>query len=186
MGTDNPEIGSFDEILKTAVKLKAPLIRVWAGDRGSKEADEDWRKEVIRESREIASRASEKDIKIAYEYHDGTLTDTKKSAIKLLNEVDHDNIYCYWQPPHGMDVNSRLISLKEIGEYLTNIHVFYWESHQRYPLIKAKKDWIKYLREVSNLPGTHYAMLEFVKNDDPEQFFEDAKVLKEIVAEVNK
>lgn len=184
VGSDNQEISSFDEVLKTAVELNAPLVRVWAGDRGSEEADEAWWQKVIEKSKNIASMAADKDIKIAYEYHDGTLTDTDESASRLLKKVDHDNIYCYWQPPHKMDVVARRESLQEIVPWLAYIHVFYWESHERCPLSKGREDWLQYLKVASEISGLHYAMLEFVRDDQPEQFLEDAKVLNKIVRSV--
>ena len=45
--------------------------------------------------------ASSAGLTIAYEFHGGTLTDTNDSAVRLLEEVAHDAVLCYWQPPTG-------------------------------------------------------------------------------------
>ena len=44
----------------------------------------------------------------------------------------------------------------------------------------ARSIWKGYLEKAQTLLGIHFAMLEFVRNNSAEQFFEDAKVLKEI------
>ena len=182
MGCKKGDIGcSFDTVLDTAVALDAPLIRVWAGNKGSESADEVWWEKVIKESREIADKAEQENIKIAYEYHGGTLTDTNETAIKLLKEVDHSNIYTYWQPPHHMSVKNRQQDLKNVLPWLTNMHVFYWESHDRFPLKNGAEDWQKYFSEVLKTDRNHYAMIEFVQNGDPEQFLNDAEVLKSLI-----
>ncbi len=176
---------SFERVLKTADILQAPLIRVWAGDKGSKEANKEWWDKVIVKSREIASKAAKQNIKIAFEYHDGTLTDTDVSALKLLKEIDHPNIYTYWQPPHHLDVTERKTSLKKIISWLQNIHVFYWESRERHPLKKGYQDWKEYFQLLdNNSDKQHYLLMEFVENDDPQQFLEDAKILKKLIKEV--
>ena len=179
---------SFEDVLETAVALGAPVIRVWAGNKGSAKADEAWWSAVVQESRKIASLAEEKGIKVAYEYHDNTLTDTDISAIRLLEEVNHPNMITYWQPPHKKSVEERIKSIKSISKYLNNIHVFYWTQNGKrlkHPLQDAKEDWVKYLQIAKNFNDEVYAMLEFVKGDKLEQFYEDAAVLKEIVSTVN-
>lgn len=184
VGCKNEEIGSFERVLETAVVLEVPTIRVWAGDRGSKEADNDWWKIVIEDSQKIAEKAEEYGIKIAYEYHDNTLTDTLESALKLLKEVGHTNLSTYWQPPHRLTHEECCQDIKGISTYLEHIHVFYWTDNPervRHPLIDNKSNWEGYLKVVAELPGEHYVMLEFVKDDSVEQFLHDAKVLKSII-----
>lgn len=187
VGCGNEEVGSFEDVLETAVVLGAPLVRVWAGNQGSAEADDVWWDRVVNESRKIATIAEKEGIKIAYEYHGGTLTDTDQSAIKLLTDVDHSNIYTYWQPPHNQDVQERKNSIKGILSWLKNIHVFYWTENPervKHPLHKAKENWKDYLSIAAETGREHYAMLEFVKNDDREQFLQDAEILKDIVKDI--
>ncbi len=183
VGCKNEEVGSFEDILETAVALGAATIRVWAGDKGSNQADKEWWNTVVEGSRNIATMAENKGIKIAYEYHDNTLTDTDESAIRLLKEVNHPNIYTYWQPPHSLKVEEREESIKGILPWLSNIHVFYWTDspeRERHPIKEAKADLIKYLKVAAEAKEDKYALIEFVKGDEIEQFFDDAEVLKEI------
>jgi 3-dehydroshikimate dehydratase len=171
-------VGDFEKILETALALEAPTIRVWAGDRGSQDADDAWWAKVVEESREIADMAEKEGIAIAYEYHGDTLTDTNDSAYRLLNEVAHQSIRCNWQPAVGRSVESRLDGLRQILPYLANVHVFHWVSGERLPLSAGEDEWMLYLKLISEASGEHYTMLEFVKGDEPEQFLEDAKSLR--------
>ncbi len=72
---------TFTSVLETALALEAPLIRVWAGSRSPKDADAHYREMVAEDTRRISEQASEADIRIAYEYHSNSLTETPESAI---------------------------------------------------------------------------------------------------------
>lgn len=188
-GCKNEEISSFDEILKTAKALGAPLIRVWAGNKGTKNAtDQDWQ-DVINDTKRITKMAANEGIKIAYEYHQNTLTDTPESTKKLISQVNHSNIYTYWQPPHHLNSKERKKDLIEILPWLTNVHVFHWTHNperEKHPLLEAKQDWINYLSLIKKNENNmrvkkHFAMLEFIKNDSIDQFYEDANELNNII-----
>ncbi|WP_085523003.1 sugar phosphate isomerase/epimerase family protein [Tuberibacillus sp. Marseille-P3662] len=173
---------SFEQILETAIHLNAPAIRVWAGNRSSEDADKTYWQTVISDSRKIGSLAEKEGIAINYEYHDDTLTDTKASAYKLMKAVNHPNIGVYWQPAIDQDVETRIESIKEIGPWLTHVHVFQWSTKDRFPLSEGKQEWIRYLRNLENSRDDRYMMLEFVKDDDPKQMLEDADVLKRLIS----
>lgn len=185
VGADNKGI-SFQQVLDTAINLDTPVIRVWAGNKGSNEADETCWSKVKEESRKIASQAQKEGIEIAYEYHGGTLTDTRETTLRLLKEVAHPNIYSYWQPAVNQNIEERLSGIKEIESFLSNVHAFQWDVHNRLPLEDGVKDWLKYLNLISKATEDIYVMLEFVKDDSPQQFLADAKVLKEMVKQVNE
>ena len=70
----------FSRVLETAVALGAPMIRVWAGDKGSANTDETYRQLVVDETCRIADLAATEDIAISYEFHSGTLTDSEITA----------------------------------------------------------------------------------------------------------
>lgn len=176
----------FEPVLDSAIALKAPVIRVWAGNKGSRDADESYVKAIIEDSRKIANMAKKEGIKITYEYHCNTLTDTTQSAIDLLKVVDNDNIFAYWQPPQDISINARKDGLVKVLPWLTNLHVFSWGKNVRYPLAQLESEWQEYFDIVSKLQGDRYAMIEFVKEDDPKQFIEDAKTLKKWAELYNK
>lgn len=173
----------FSDVLKTAAALEAPVIRVWAGTKGSREVSTDERVGVVENARKIADLAAAEGIKIAFEYHSNTLTDTPASVLQLLEELDHDNVYTYWQPLPTLTVEERVLGLKQIKAHLYNLHVFAWtDQSKRLKLAAGEALWKQYFAVLQGLPGEHYALIEFVKHDAPEQLRADAKVLHQWLA----
>lgn len=136
---------SFEDVLETGIKLKAPAIRVWAGRLGSEDADTNNRNKVAADVRRIANVAEEHQIAINLEYHARSLTDTPESSKQLLEEIDHSNVHLYWQPAVGETVENRLESIKMIQPWLSHVHVFHWEMTNRLPFEDGVKEWKDYL-----------------------------------------
>ncbi|NLY11193.1 MAG: sugar phosphate isomerase/epimerase [Firmicutes bacterium] len=181
VGTGNED---FNKILDTALALQAPLIRVWAGNVGSKDATDAWWDKVVSDARKIAMLAEKQNIKVAFEYHGGTLTDTPDSTDRLLQLIDHQNIMTYWQPLADWGFEYRLDSLTRVLPHLANVHVFHWSAAgERYPLQDGIQYWQGYLKKVRQINDEfiRYAIIEFVRNDDKKQFLEDARTLKSIL-----
>ncbi|MFC4025608.1 sugar phosphate isomerase/epimerase family protein [Oceanobacillus longus] len=181
------EDASFETILQTAVKLKAPSIRVWAGRKGSNEVTEtDWRT-IVEDARRIGDLSKERDIQINLEYHGRTLTDTVQSATRLMKEINHENISLYWQPALFETVEERKNSINQIKPWLTHVHVFHWKiidgSRIVYSFSEGTNDWKGYLAELEKDDGVRYLMIEFVKGDRVEQFWDDVGVLKGLMNE---
>lgn len=175
---------TFETILDTADHLNAPAIRVWAGKKGSEEADHTYREKVVTEARKIARMAERKNISIHVEYHGRTLTDTKDSAALLMEEVDHPNLNLYWQPAVGQSRGERIDSIQHISPWLSHVHVFHWNITNRLPLELGKEDWLDYLETLKLDEGSRYLLLEFVMEDSQEQFLKDAITLRELVKSV--
>ncbi len=172
-----PDSPAFSDVLSSACELQAPVIRVWAGKKGSADCDEEYRQAVVYECRHAAQQAGEKGIKVACEYHGNTLTDTAGSARQLLEEVDHPNFLSYWQPAVGLSVDQRLESLDAVIDHLSNIHVFQWRHKDRLHLDEGSDEWAVYLNRIRKLSRDRYALLEFVQNDNTESFLRDARTL---------
>lgn len=169
----------FDLILETAAALTAKDIRIWAKRISSADISEEDYKIFIKQSQAMADKAKEKNIRLNFENHRVTLTDTTKSARKMLDDIGRDNVYIYWQPQADDSEEERIQAIKTLHDKITNIHVFNWdENFNRYPLIQAKAEWESYIK---NLGGDRAYLLEFVKDDSIEQFKEDAKVLKNML-----
>ncbi|MGP4041419.1 sugar phosphate isomerase/epimerase family protein [Gracilibacillus sp. D59] len=168
----------FTTILETVKKLQAPAIRVWAGMKGSKEADQCYRKKVVEDARRIADLALDEGISVHLEYHDNTLTDTKESARQLMEEINHDNLFLYWQPSNGVSVEERLASIDLVKAWITNVHIFHWHSFDdRLELISGEGEWQHYLEAIQKDGRDRYVLMEFVKDDDERQFLKDAQTL---------
>lgn len=180
------ESGSISEHLETADALEAPAIRVWAGDRGSDCVDQNYRDEIAERLRRMIIAAKELNITVALEYHGDTLTDTQASAHQLLNEVNLPDLKLYWQPRTGGDFETDLVELNAALPHLSHVHCFHWGKggwKDRYPLLDGTQDWAAYLDLIRKAPsdGDRYIILEFIKDDSPQQFIEDAQVLRSLI-----
>lgn len=173
------------EVVDTAAALGAPTLRVWAGDCGSADADAEHRALVIKDSRRLAEEAARAGIRVAYEFHRNTLTDTTESTLALLEAVAHPNIGTYWQPPRELSDTELHDSLIRVIPYLTNLHVFHWgPAGERFPLAEGRERWASLLRLLG--PGdteSRFAMIEFVQGDAPGAFLSDAEALLAILRE---
>ena len=172
------EPGMEHVIVRTAKALGAPLIRVWAGDLGSREAGFGARREIARRARRLAGLAADENMSVAFEFHGGTLTDTAESARELLEQIDRPNFGTLWQPPVRLSTADCVSSIWLVGEWLRNIHVFSWNGTERLPLATGAEKWRAYIDAIRQQPGEHNLMLEFVRGDNPGQLIEDAQTLK--------
>ncbi len=179
-----PEL-SFARSLKSAAALNASIIRVWAGDRPSAEVEDDEYKSLAAEAALIAEMAAGYKIKVAFEWHRNTLTDTNESAMRLLELADHPNLYCLWQPTLLLSMEERVAGIRQLGDRLLNLHVYYWPEDVRRPLAEGIEVWKQYLQYVDD-ETDRYGLLEFVMGDSEEQFLADAKVWKEILEKSSK
>ncbi|AWT60616.1 MAG: 3-dehydroshikimate dehydratase [Candidatus Moanabacter tarae] len=180
---------SFNTILETAIALGAPIIRIWAGRRGSAEVDRKYRTLIAENIRAIGNTTQAQNIQVVLEFHSNTLTDSADSALCLIREVAHPNIKLSWQPPHAESTGIRLEGLKKILPYLLNLHVFHWKSGNgkldRRPLNEGVDDWTTYLKVVNSPFRQCAAMLEFVRGDSPDQFLQDADTLRQLIENVS-
>ncbi|MEM6823327.1 MAG: TIM barrel protein [Verrucomicrobiota bacterium] len=177
---------SFESVLESAQALGASSIRVWPGNKGSEESDSPYRDWVTEELKRISEMATPARIRVALEYHAGTLTDTNASARQLLDDVNDRNCLTLWQPPNGKEFEYCLEGLRMMLPELLNIHVFHWwpDIKNRFPLEEGRDRWIPYFKQAVECNRSFYALLEFVKDDDPEQLVRDAATLKRWIDEV--
>ncbi len=180
---DDPQ--PFSAVLDSAVALQAPVIRVWAGRKGSADATAAERQQVVSALKRATTLATEKDITIALEYHGNTLTDTQASAHQLLQEVGMPELKLYWQVRTGAnDLQENLVELDAAIPHLSHVHCFHWgdQGYQsRLPLAEGFDDWVTYVQRLQSLDTDRYVTLEFVKDDSIEQFQADAATLNRLL-----
>ena len=173
---ENAEPGEgFEKSLRSAKALGAPMIRIWAGTKASAEVSDELRSALASEASRIADMAAREQIRVAFEWHKNTLTDTNESARRLLEEASNPNLYCLWQPTVALMPRERTDGIRWLGSRLLNFHVYSWPDGKRGPLNAA--EWQYYLDAAANIGGTHCALLEFVRDDTVEQFRADAETL---------
>lgn len=180
-GAGQPE-AAFEAVLEAALRLEAPIIRIWAGECGSEACDEEQRARVVDSLMRCAQKAGARGLKIALEYHGGTLTDRRESVRRLLAETRQaENLTFYWQPRWDWGPQERLGSMGDLGNRLSHVHVFTW-LHQnsqviRQPLEAGEDMWLQVLDELRGRAEERCALLEFVENDDPAALERDARTL---------
>jgi 3-dehydroshikimate dehydratase len=181
VGEDDVE--KFEPVLETTRLLGAPCVRVWAGRKGSAEASAEYRQRVVGDSLAIARAAHEHGLLVAYEYHANTLTDTDDSTSDLLEAADHPAIRTLWQPPVGRTADQNRLSLRLVLPKLHHVHVYHWPQRgERAPLADGKEPWQQYITVLHESGHACPMLLEFVKDDDPQQFLRDAATLREWLA----
>jgi len=179
----------FKDVLATAKALNTPTIRIWAGPKGSVDASEEDRKSVATAIRSAVDLATAEEVAVALEYHGGTLTDTLESTHRLLEEVDRSHLKLFWQPRTGGTFAGDLPELAAALPHLSNVHCFHWGPEggsDRKPLIEGATQWKKFLGQIEAYGGDRFVTLEFVKNDSPDQFLEDAKTLNSILHDLGE
>jgi sugar phosphate isomerase/epimerase len=178
LGPDEP--GKFEAVLASAAALGAPTIRVWAGRKNARNTEVDERCEIIADALRVADLAARHGITVSLEYHAGTLTEERESARALLGELAHPGIEFLWQPTNGAPVDECASRLVEMLPRLRNVHVFHWwpTAAERHPLADGEAAWRSYIDIVRESGRDADLLLEFVRNDEPEQFLADAATLK--------
>ena len=170
--------GDFDPVLESAHALGVPMIRVWAGEKGSSAADEVYYEAAAKDLAAICEKAARHHIRIGLEYHRNTLTDTRASAAKLLDLAGCENLTTYWQPNPDLTLAERLAEIESLCPRISTIHVFNWtDGNVRHPLKEAADTWKLYIDALG--PDARDYLIEFVKDDDPEAFLADAQALRD-------
>jgi sugar phosphate isomerase/epimerase len=176
----------FADVLAAAAALGAPCIRVWAGTHSSTASDQVYFDRVCADADRIAGLAQERGIRIAFEFHDGTIHDTAAAAERLLAALPHPNIFSLWQPSSSLGDAERLDSLRVILPRLAHVHVFQWQPGDpvdRRPLAEGRESWGEWFA-LMNAAGQHPdALLEFVRGDDPSLLPAEAATLRELLGQ---
>jgi hypothetical protein len=82
----------------------------------------------------------------------------------------------YWQALEGRDEETRLVGLRKVLPWLSYVHV-----QCRTPLVHSEDVWLARFGLVRTTGRDHAALIEFVRNDEPEALIECAATLQEMV-----
>lgn len=121
-GTYDDALTEFEGVLACARVLGAPNIRLWAGDHNSEDMPAEMRRKIVAEVRTLANMAASDGISISFEFHEGTLTNTAISAVRLVEEIGHAGVRLYWQPNRKGQAEN-IEDLRQILPYLSHVHV---------------------------------------------------------------
>ena len=135
---------------------------------------------------------------LAFEYHGNTLTDTDEAALRLLHAVNHPAVTTYWQARGHASLDENRASLEGVLPWLSHVHIQSWAQespdpgNRRAPLASMTDTWTDWLTMAAGASTREacgpqrFAMIEFVKDDDPAQFLVDAAVLRRMGESANK
>lgn len=168
---------AFRAICKTAKSLGAGIVRAWLGRMGSAKITPEQYADLLEQTKKLSGIAAQYGQVLAFEFHGKTLNDNGEASVAFLSACAKENVRTYWQPLSYSD-NEKNLSL--VLPYLCAVHVFTWDDeYRRYPLADGTQTWEKYLQILKNADISTKLIMEFVRNDDPDQFLTDAAVLKE-------
>jgi sugar phosphate isomerase/epimerase len=175
----------IDAVLDSAEALGAPMVRIWAELGVTPDSAADDRRRVSEHTAVLVDRIAERGLVATLEFHPGTLTETAWSANELLDAVARSELRTHWQPDPSLAPGTALAELSAVTAHLAHLHVFAWGTggiDDRRPLADGAALWVPALelagREGAAVPGDRYALCEYVRGDDPEQFVADARVLR--------
>ncbi|MEG2561680.1 MAG: TIM barrel protein [Clostridia bacterium] len=181
------DLDKFDKICAIAHIIGAQTVRIWLGNKSSKETSESESERYVQEIRALCDIAQGYDLVVASEFHNNTFNDNGKGAVEFIQRVGKDNLMTMWQPfgDDQIDIENLIATMP----YLREIHVFNWLGNCRKPLAQGKKKWTDFL-DICNkycqaLPTKNkdiICVLEFVKGDSARAFKKDAQTLKEWLA----
>lgn len=171
------DLGAFEKDCVSASILGAERIRVWLGRIASVDTNEDTYLEYVSEIQKLADIAKKYSLDLCFEYHKKTYNDTFKSSNKIIRDVNKDNVKTLWQP---FSYDNDMESLLGILDNLKEVHVFAWDiNYQRYPLSWKKEDWKAFIDVFK--PYNPDLIMEFVKDDNTDNFKEDLNLLRSII-----
>lgn len=167
----------FTPYLDAAEALGAPILRLWAGVKGSAATSDEERAACVRDAQTYADMAAERGLKIAFEYHPNTLTDDSDSALRLMQEINRPNARLYWQPDFKKTRDELFRGLALALPYIEVLHVFTWlPSGEKRPLAEGHDFWTEVFRRIPGLSDKKL-LLEFVPGNDPAVLPREAQTL---------
>ncbi|MBR3928768.1 MAG: TIM barrel protein [Clostridia bacterium] len=172
-------LDAFMYNLEEAIKLTAPVIRIWAGTLGSAEYREDERRAITDEMMIVSEKAYEAGVSVALEYHPNTLTDDRQSVKRLLKETAGEKYspLFYWQPRWDWDKEETLAALSDLGERLSHAHVFAWTHTQNGIIRNPISEGEDLLARALSVKKEGFALIEFVKDDSDEMLLMDSATI---------
>ena len=179
---------AFEPYIATAKVLGVKTIRIWAGLGASAECTPEKWNTIVADIARISKLAAAEGITISSEFHRNTMTDSLDSAMKLLADVraqGGETFFTYWQPSPWFSEDDNKHNLATVMPYLSNVHIFHWDDKlQKYPIAAGKQIWGEYfdiIKAYDNGKNDRYVYIEFVADNDPANFPNDAAAVNEIV-----
>ncbi len=174
----------FEVVSKTAEILGSKIIRIWAGWKDAEEVDEIGYQALLGRLKECVKIAESRGQLIAFEFHPWTYCNYAKNVLKLLQDVNANNLYTYWQPKfrlrgrtHEELLRHNEEEIRLLMEKILNVHVYAWKDEVRNLLATDTEEWERYIE----ILGDRNYYIEFVQDGKVENFESDCKTLKKLL-----
>ena len=123
-GTYEDAATEFSKHIEIAKILGAKTIRIWTGTKNFADADSEYIEKIVAELRLMSDMAKKEGIEIGCEFHNGTITNTRESSLRVCEMVGRDNFGMYFQYDPRVDIEENMRTLKDFLPILKNVHVF--------------------------------------------------------------
>jgi sugar phosphate isomerase/epimerase len=170
------DIGELQQYIDAAKILGTDILRLWCGTKSSRDYTEEEENALFSVCREAALIAEKNGVTLCMECHNGTYTDTKESAIRLMKEVNSPAFRMYWQPNQFVSIEENKLYARLLSPFTRHIHVFNWTATDRYPLMEAVLLWKEYLSYFDD----NTLLLEFMPDDDIGSLKTEAEALRRL------
>ncbi len=173
------DMAAFERVCKTADILGARIVRVWLGLKASAETSEEEFLALCDEVSRMADIAQKYSVTIGFEFHHVTFNDCGENTVRLINKVNIPNVKTYWQPfSDGTDDKN----LSKVLDYVVTVHVFNWDDKgQRFLMSEGTEKWRKFVSRIKAAHDDCNFILEFVKDDEDDNFIKDIDCIKQLV-----
>lgn len=161
LGVNNTD--ELPDYITAAKILGTNIIRVWCGNKNPGEYSPDEEKVLFDECRKAAQICEKNNTVLCLECHNGTFTDTKEAAIRLMKEINSPFFRMYWQPNQFRTIEENKRYARLLSSFTKIIHVFNWTIDERFPLEDSADTWKEYL---SYFDSDITLLLEFMPDDD--------------------
>ena len=139
-------IAELEQYILSAKKLGTNILRLWCGNKNSENYTDSEKEKIFSVCKSAALIAEENDVILCMECHNGTFTNTKESALELMQTVNSEYFRMYWQPNQLKSFEENLAYARLLSDYTEYIHVFNWFEDKRFPLAEGVDIWKKYLK----------------------------------------
>jgi len=168
----NPLMEDFEAqsqaALDIAVGLGTPIVRIWSGGGASKDVTDDVYAQVVARLREWCPRAEERELTLAFEFHDNSITDNAHSIVKLIEDVACPALRTYYQPSRREGADDPYESAELVGPFVVNVHAQNWAPDQtgRSLIEEGEVDYGRVVQILKKHGFDGYLEIEFVNEDD--------------------
>ncbi len=170
----------IEPYIAAAKVLGTDILRLWCGDKGSAKYTDAERESLLCECIALAEIAKAQGVKLCMECHINTYTDTKESALWLMQSVNSPYFRMYWQPNQFVSAEENLAYARLLAPYAEHIHVFHWLGKEKFPLQCGMEVWRQYL---ACFDGERTLLLEFMPDGKIESLPTEADTLARIIGE---